>query len=122
MNTTTALICLAVLAWLIQIIFSGVQIYRFNQAFAAMKKGTYLGMGRSSRKRFQPRVLIALSFDKDYRVIDSVIMQGLTVFAQPKPLDQLHGVKLADIVPEVIFPRRRSCQAALISALSTPSN
>ncbi|OCG26075.1 XRE family transcriptional regulator [Gilliamella sp. wkB108] len=118
MNITTTLIVIALIAWCTQIIFSWFQIRRFNHAFLAMKKGTYLGVGRSQTKRFKPRVLIAISLDENQVVIDSILMKGITVFALPKPINQLHGLSVAEIIPENIFPNDLACQNALAVALT----
>lgn len=118
MNMTTTLIILALIAWCAQIILSWFQIRRFNHAFLAMKKGMYLGVGRNQTKRFKPRVLMALSIDHNHIVIDSVLMKGLTVFALPKPLQQLHGLSVDSIRPENIFPDDLACQSALKVALT----
>lgn len=118
MSMTTALITLAIIAWALQIGLSWLQIKRFNNAFTTMKKGCYLGIGRNNNGRFKPRILIALSFDQDKNIIDSVMMKGLTVFALPKQLKYLHGMNLADIDPCKIFPNQPSCQNALSVALT----
>lgn len=118
MNMTSTLIMIALIAWCIQIVFSWFQIRRFNHAFLAMKKGTYLGVGRSQTKRYKPRVLIAISLDENQIVIDSVVMKGITVFALPKPIIRLHGVAVKDIIPENIFPNDLSSQSALKVALT----
>ncbi|OCG13870.1 hypothetical protein A9G24_07120 [Gilliamella sp. App6-5] len=118
MNMTTSLIVIALIVWCIQIIFSWLQIRRFNQAFLAMKKGAYLGVGRSKTKRFRPRVLIAISLDEHQIVIDSVLMKGITVFALPKPIAQLHGLSITDIIPANIFPNDPVSQSALTVALT----
>lgn len=118
MNMTKTLIVIALTAWCIQIIFSWFQIRRFNHAFLAMKKGTYLGVGRSKSKYFRPKVLIAISLDDNQIVIDSVIMKGITVFALPKPISQLHGLSVVDIMPEQVFPSDLASQSALTVALT----
>lgn len=115
---TTTLIAIALIAWCIQIIFSWFQIRRFNKAFLALKKGCYLGVGRSKSKRFRPRVLIAISLDENKVVIDSIIMKGITVFALPKSISQLHGLSVSEIIPEKIFPNDLISQSALIVALT----
>lgn len=117
MDTTSTLALLALIAWSIQIILGWFQIRRFNRAFLSMKKGTYLGVGRSQTQRFKPKVLIALSLDHDKKVIDSVWMKGVTVFALPKPIPQLLGLNINDIMPETIFPNDFASQSALILAL-----
>jgi len=119
MSATAALITLALIAWILQIGLSWLQIIRFNRAFTSMEKGTYLGVGRSNNGRFKPRVLIALSFDEQQKVIDSVLMKGLTVFALPKPINSLHGIYLSQINPSDIFPNQPACQSALAAALAT---
>ncbi|OCG17878.1 hypothetical protein A9G28_10165 [Gilliamella sp. Fer1-1] len=119
MNMSNTLIVIALIAWCLQIVFSWLQIRRFNQAFLAMNKGAYLGIGRSKTKRFRPRVLIAISLDENQVVIDSVLMKGITVFASPKPIIQLHGLPIADIMPENVFPNDIACQSALTVALAT---
>ena len=118
MNMTNTLIVMALIAWCIQIMFSWFQIRRFNHAFLSLKKGIYLGVGRSKNKRFKPRVLIAISLDENQVVIDSVIMKGITVFAIPKPISQLHGLSVLDIIPEKVFPNEPSSQSALTVALT----
>ncbi|MWN90771.1 transcriptional regulator GutM [Gilliamella sp. Pra-s65] len=119
---TTTLIVIAIIAWCIQIIFSWLQIHRFNRAFLAMKQGTYLGIGRNKTMRFKPRVLIAISLDEHQVVVDSVLMKGITVFSLPKPITQLHGLSVADIIPNNIFPNDSACQNALVVALSLKNN
>lgn len=117
MNTTFTLVLLALIAWSIQIMLGWLQIHRFNRAFLSMQKGTYLGVGRSQTQCFKPKVLIALSLDHDKKVIDSVWMKGVTVFALPKSIPQLYGLNITDIMPETIFPNDIASQSALILAL-----
>ena len=102
MNTTTALLTLAIAAWLAQIVLGYWQISRFNR----------------SNGRFTPKVLIILALDSEQRVRDSILMQGLTIFAAPQKLTQLHGMKFSDIDPAAVFPQRPRHQQALASALT----
>lgn len=118
MNMTTSLIMIAFIAWGIQIVFSWFQIHRFNRAFLALKKGTYLGVGRSKTNHFKPRVLIAISLDENQIIIDSILMKGLTVFALPKPISKIHGLSATEIIPEKIFPNDFRSQNALAIALT----
>ena len=113
MNTTTALLTLAIAAWLAQIVLGYWQISRFNLA----RDSAYLGVGRSNG-RFTPKVLIILALDSEQRVRDSILMQGLTIFAAPQKLTQLHGMKFSDIDPAAVFPQRPRHQQALASALT----
>ena len=118
MNSTTALLSLAIAAWLAQIVLGYWQISRFNRAYTALARdSTYLGVGRSNG-RFTPKVLIILALDSEQRVRDSILMQGLTIFAAPQKLTQLHGMKFSDIDPAAVFPQRPRHQQALASALT----
>lgn len=111
-----ALIALAVIAWLSQLILGGWQIRNFNRAFDQLCKQGRVGIGRSSG-RFKPRVVIALAFDEQQNVRDSLMMKGLTIFARPRPVSQLHGHNRQQLKPDVIFPHDQNCQNALSLAL-----
>ncbi|EFE95915.1 transcriptional regulator GutM [Serratia odorifera] len=117
---TTSLIILAAIAWLGQIALGWWQIQRFNHAFDRLCQLGPVGVGRSGG-RFKPRVVLALAFDAQQRVCGSMMMRGLTVFAQPKPLVQLHGLHQHDLLPDVIFPEDRACQTALSLAIKAKS-
>ncbi|MFI8416575.1 transcriptional regulator GutM [Serratia sp. NPDC078593] len=117
---TSALITLAVLAWLGQIACGWWQIQRFNRAFDQLCQLGPVGIGRSGG-RFKPRVVLALAFDAQQRVCGSMMMRGLTVFAQPKPLKHLHGLHRRDLLPDVIFPEDRASQVALSLAIAAES-
>ena len=133
MTLTTALLTAAAVAWTAQIILGYWQISRFNNAYAELarrhgkrayrrrprhrhRRSTYLGVGRSNG-RFTPKILIILALDGDKRVSDSILMQGLTIFAAPQKLMQLHGMDYRDIDPAAIFPDKPRHQQALASAL-----
>ncbi|MDO4643742.1 MAG: transcriptional regulator GutM [Cardiobacteriaceae bacterium] len=118
MTLTTALLIVIIAAWVLQILLGYWQINRFNRAYTTLARdSTYLGVGRSAG-RFTPKVLIILALDGERRVYDSLIMQGITIFAAPQKLTQLHGMKFDEIDPLVIFPHRKRYQQALASALS----
>ena len=82
--------------------------------------GAVVGVGRSGG-RFKPRVVMALAFDENMRVSDSMIMRGISVFARPRPLPQLHGLHQQDLIPDVIFPTDKACQTALLLAIKPKS-
>jgi glucitol operon activator protein len=116
--TTTTLLTLAILAWLAQIALGYWQISRFNRAYTTLARDSaFLGVGRSAG-RFAPKILIILALDEEQRVRDSILMQGLTIFAAPKKLPQLHGMKYSDIDPAAVFPQQKRRQQALASALA----
>ena len=118
MTTTTALLTLAIVAWLAHIALGYWQISRFNRAYTALARdSTWLGVGRSSG-RFTPKILIILALDDEQRERDSLLMQGLTIFAAPQKLAQLHGIKYSDIDPAAVFPQQPRHRQALASALT----
>lgn len=113
----TALITVAALAWLCQMVFGGWQIHRFNRAFSALCQQGRVGVRRSG-VRFRPRVVIAIALDKESRICDSLIMRGMTVFARPAKIQAINGISLQELQPDVIFPHDPLCQNALSLALN----
>ncbi|AKL10697.1 DNA-binding transcriptional activator GutM [Phytobacter ursingii] len=112
----SALITVAVIAWLSQLALGGWQIRQFNRAFDLLCQQGRVGVGRSGG-RFKPRVVLAVAFDKQDRVVDTLLMRGLTVFARPAKIDTLIGLKREELEPDVIFPHDPGCQNALLLAL-----
>lgn len=112
----SALITVAAIAWLSQLVLGGWQIRQFNRAFDALCQCGRVGVGRSGG-RFKPRVVLAVAFDKQDCVCDTLLMRGITVFARPAKIDQLIGVKREELEPDVIFPHDPACQNALSLAL-----
>lgn len=120
----TTLITLAVLAWLAQILLSGWQIHRFNQAFARLyqlpppQQVKQLGIGRAGG-RFRPRIIIAIAFDEQQRVAGSLLMKGVSVFARPCEISGIQGLHVTELQAELIFPDNQNCQNALSLALKS---
>ncbi|ATA25675.1 transcriptional regulator GutM [Brenneria goodwinii] len=121
MTPASLLIAFAVSAWLLQIALGWWQLRRFNQAYDNLyRRGHKVGIGRSAG-RFKARVVIALAFDEQDRVRDGFIMRGLTVFARPRQIKELIGLKREQLVPSVIFPIEPTCQTALSLAIEAKS-
>ncbi|WGE89523.1 transcriptional regulator GutM [Actinobacillus arthritidis] len=118
MNSTTALITLAIAMWLLQIFLGWRQVNAFNQAFMEISRKGKITVGRNSG-RFNPKSVVVLAFDDDKKVIDSLCMKGFSVFARPQKLVEVIGLHLDEIVPEKIFPTDKRSQFALKIALST---
>lgn len=94
----TALITVAAIAWMCQLIFGGWQIRQFNRAFDALCQKGRVGVGRSGG-RFKPRVVVAIALDEHNRVCDSLIMRGMTVFARPAKIRRLTGYRCRNYNP-----------------------
>lgn len=112
----SALITVAAIAWLSQFVLGGWQIRQFNKAFDALCQQGRVGIGRSGG-RFKPRVVLAIAFDKQERISDTLLLRGITIFARPTKIDALVGLKKEELEPDVIFPHDRACQNALSLAL-----
>lgn len=84
----SALITVAVIAWCAQLALGGWQISRFNRAFDTLCQQGRVGVGRSSG-RFKPRVVVAIALNDQQRIVDTLFMKGLTVFARPQKFPQL---------------------------------
>ncbi|MFU2077832.1 MULTISPECIES: transcriptional regulator GutM [Avibacterium] len=115
-SITSSLIIVAVVAWLLQILLGWWQISQFNQAFEKLCKLGNVGIGRT-QGRFKPKVVIAIAFDHNQRVVDSIMLKGLTVFSRPKSITHLTGLLHSEIEPEAIFPKDKSSQQALREAI-----
>jgi glucitol operon activator protein len=113
----TALITVAVIAWICQLIFGGWQIRQFNRALDALCQQGRVGVGRAGG-RFKPRVVVAIALDEHNRICDSLIMRGMTVFARPAKIQAINGISLQELEPDVIFPHDSLCQNALSLALN----
>ncbi len=87
----SALITVAVIAWCAQLALGGWQISRFNRAFDTLCQQGRVGVGRSSG-RFKPRVVVAIALDDQQRIVDTLFMKGLTVFARPQKIPAITGI------------------------------
>ena len=113
----SALITVAVIAWCAQLALGGWQISRFNRAFDTLCQQGRVGVGRSSG-RFKPRVVVAIALDDQQRIVDTLFMKGLTVFARPQKIPAITGMHVGDLQPDVIFPHDPLSQNALSLALN----
>ena len=116
----TALITVAAIAWMCQLIFGGWQIRQFNRAFDALCQKGRVGVGRSGG-RFKPRVVLALAFDQQEKVCDGFLLRGLTIFARPQPVSSLNGMSREQLMTGVIFPKDPNIQTALSLAIEPKS-
>ena len=83
------------LALSLQIFFSSRQAKAFMAAVRSIRgKGRRVGIGLGGRKTCGRRVYVALAADSAGRVVDAVVLRGLTQFARPKPLPALVGHRL----------------------------
>ena len=117
MDSVTALISVAIAAWVGQIALGWLQINHFNQALSALADKGHVRLGRS-QGRFKPRVVLAIGTNDEGRIIDNFVMQGLTVFSRPRNESRLNGRVLSEICPEEMFPANQALQQALKLAIA----
>ncbi len=79
----SALITVAVIAWCAQLALGGWQILVLTVLSTHLCQQGRVGVGRSSG-RFKPRVVVAIALDDQQRIVDTLFMKGLTVFARPQ--------------------------------------
>lgn len=115
-NATNLLIFIAVSAWILQIALGWWQVSRFNKAFELLCKQGKVGIGRT-QGRFKAKVVIALAFDENRYVVDTLMMKGFTVFAKPQPVTALKGLHYDEIDPQMIFPTDQNAREALSEAI-----
>ncbi|HGZ2320991.1 TPA: transcriptional regulator GutM [Shigella boydii] len=102
----SALITVAVIAWCAQLALGGWQISRFNRAFDTLCQQGRVGVGRGRHR-----------LDDQQRIVDTLFMKGLTVFARPQKIPAITGMHAGDLQPDVIFPHDPLSQNALSLAL-----
>ncbi|MDU1272698.1 MAG: transcriptional regulator GutM [Escherichia coli] len=69
------------------------------------------------RKSYGIRVVVAIALDDQQRIVDTLFMKGLTVFARPQKIPAITGMHAGDLQPDVIFPHDPLSQNALSLAL-----
>ncbi|MDO4626643.1 MAG: transcriptional regulator GutM [Pasteurellaceae bacterium] len=111
-----ALILIAIIAWLLQIILGWLQLNRFNKEFISLSKQGKVGIGKT-KGRFKPKTIIAIAFDHNLNVVDTLIIKGYTVFARPKKLTILNNLHYSNIDPLKIFPGNKDLQRILSEAI-----
>ncbi|UMG82171.1 transcriptional regulator GutM [Klebsiella pneumoniae] len=114
----SALITVAVIAWCAQLALGGWQISRFNRAFDTLCQQGRVGVGRSSGGALNRGSWSPSRWTINERIVDTLFMKGLTVFARPQKIPAITGMHIAgDLQPDVIFPHDPLSQNALSLAL-----
>jgi len=90
MDSVSALIIIAIVAWLFQIGFSFFQIRSFNRMLQEMASKGMVKIGKTT-SRWKPRTIVVLVESEDKRIVDAKVFKGWTVFARPKTLPDIIG-------------------------------
>ena len=54
--------------------------------------------------RFKPRVVVAIALDDQQRIVDTLFMKGLTVFARPQKIPAITGMHVGDYTARCDLP------------------
>lgn len=89
-----ALILLAVVAWVLQLVLGMRQLRRFQHHVRTLRaaKGR-VAIGKS-KGRILAGTIMLLCIDEACHIVYGEVMQGFTVFARFRPFDKLNGLSL----------------------------
>lgn len=103
--------------WILQGIFSALQIQQYRKAVRRLsKKGRRLLTARS-KGRLREGVIMVLSIDEDGIIAEAEEMRGITVFARFKPLPHICGKSIYDDHELLNSLESKVQQKAIIEAL-----
>ena len=99
MQLGATIIIIFVLAWALQFAMSYFQMRRFYKRVGQMRKDgiTSVGMSGSMYKR---RIYGVLTVDKTDKILHAEQLSGWTVFATLKPVREVEGLYIKDIVDD----------------------
>ncbi|RCW47361.1 MULTISPECIES: transcriptional regulator GutM [unclassified Halanaerobium] len=89
-------IILIIIAWILQALFTFLQISNYRKRIRELKKKGKLGIGKVSRKLSAGTIVFLVS-DDSKTIIDAERMSGITVFARFKKDKELIGKSLAEL-------------------------
>ena len=78
----------------LQLWLAAIQSKAFMRAVRALRSQGYVAIGLGGRKTFGRRAYVALAADSGGRVVDAVVLRGITQFARPRPLPAVVGLRL----------------------------
>ncbi|XPE48327.1 transcriptional regulator GutM [Shigella flexneri] len=110
----SALITVTIIAWCAQLALRGSQISRFNRAFDTLCQQGGLAWPFPAAATGGGR---RHALDNQQRIVDTLFIKGLTVFARPQKISAITGMHAGNLQPDVIFPHDPLSQNALSLAL-----
>lgn len=117
MDTTTALISVALIAWVLQTLMGYFQVRSFNRMLMDVSlKGT-VKIGKTS-SRWKRRTLLVFVHDTTGRIVDARLMQGRSVFCRPQLFPELID-QIVPLNPSSMTSLNADVREALICAQST---
>lgn len=102
--------------WLIQFGLAYWQMRRFYQRMITLRQSGLTAIGLSGN-RYKGRAYAVLTIDEDDRIIHAEQFSGWTVFAQLKPMPQLIGMSLQELLNnEAHLPISKKLRPAFANA------
>jgi DNA-binding transcriptional regulator of glucitol operon len=102
--------------WVIQFGLAYWQMRRFYQRMITLRQKGLTAIGLSGN-RYQGRSYAVLTIDKDDRIIHAEQFSGWTVFAQLKPVPELVGLPLNEVLAkQITLPVGKKLQVAFANA------
>ncbi|MGM0603195.1 MAG: transcriptional regulator GutM [Bacillota bacterium] len=89
-------IILIIIAWVMQALFTFLQISNYRKRIRELKKKGKLGIGKVSRKLSAGTIVFLVSDDAE-TIIDAERMSGITVFARFKKDEELIGKSVVEL-------------------------
>ena len=117
MNTWLLIGIIAVIAYVIQIIFGLRQIKHFNQVYGSLRKQGKVAIGRRPGK-IKSGTIAMFALDQKGDVLDAKIMQGVTVMAKFKNKSQYIGENIINLTQthDKVSKENKLTQSAIIDA------
>ncbi len=119
MKLGSTIIIAFVIAWIIQFAMTYLQMQRFNKRLKELRKGgkiTATGMSGSMYKRRAYGILV---IDENEKVLHAEQFSGYTIFASLKPVKELEGLTIHDVMDEsIVLPISKKIRNAFQNAVA----
>lgn len=97
-NITIIILGLAA-AWFAQVLLSGWQTRRFFERTRLLRKDGLLSIGAAGGM-YRGRLFVVLVINQNDQIVHAEQMSGWTIFAQLKPVSELKGLFLSELMDE----------------------
>lgn len=92
------------LALAVQIYYTGVQSKALMAEVRALRARGTVSVGVGGRRYIGRRAYVAIAVAPDGRVVDAIVLRGITQFARPKPAPKLVGATLKKLIGKSSLP------------------
>lgn len=116
MNSIVIFIILGIIVWILNFIFGIIQIKNFNKNYIKLRKQGKVAIGRK-RGYIQVGTVVMFLIDDEGKILDSVKMQGISVFARFRKFIGLEGNYLGDITKENLLKYNKYMKIAILDAV-----